>query len=328
MSPSITVLTTVLNCENYITQSIESISNQNFRDFEYIIINDGSIDKTSEIIHKLSYKDKRLIPIDNEKNLGRVKSLNIALSRARGKYIALQDADDISLPDRLEKQFTFLENNPDYVLVGSNIIIMDEYENFISKPIRPINDLEAKFSLLFRCTFANPSIMYRKSILDENKLQYEENFIHAEDFRIISLISQYGKVYNLKDPLIKYRKHGYNNSVLNYDILNSGSVIIVKENLSKLGLNIEEDQVFRIRNLISSRGINKQYVYEDVKFIFNAVKAFQSKYKSERNSEILNTLLRISKWLGKKNLVTKPHYLSLYLSILSYYLKESYFTTR
>lgn len=325
-NPGVSVITTVLNCENFISQSIESITSQTFTDFEYIIVNDGSTDKTSEIIHEHSSKDRRLVAIDNATNLGRVKSLNIALERAKGKYIALQDADDISLPLRLERQFEFMEKNPDYVLVGANIVIMDEYENFISKPIRPENNLDAKFSLLFKCTFANPSIMYRKKIIDENNLKYEDNFIHAEDFRIISLISRYGKVYNLMEPLIKYRKHGSNNSILNFDILNSGSVVIVKDNLAKLGLHIEREQIYRIRDLVASRGISKKYIYEDVKFIFKTAKSFQSRYRAERNEEILYTLIRISKWLGKKNVLMKPKYLLLYLSIMAYYLKESFYS--
>ena len=186
MNPKISVITTVFNCESYIEQSVRSILDQTFHDFEYIIINDGSTDRTSEILNRLSSLDKRIKLTDRKKNTGRVKSLNEALDKATGEFIAIQDADDVSFSERLEKQVTFLKMNKDYVLVGANIIVIDEFENFISNPRRPLNDSEAKFSLLFRCTFANPSLMFRKQIIIDNNIKYEDHFIHAEDFRIIS----------------------------------------------------------------------------------------------------------------------------------------------
>ncbi|MEO6696359.1 MAG: glycosyltransferase [Ignavibacteria bacterium] len=324
MTPRISVITTVYNSESYIIQSVESILDQTFKDFEYIIVDDGSTDKTSALLQKLVSRDSRIILIANHTNLGRVNSLNTALGRSRGEFIALQDADDISLPDRFEKQCLFLANNPDHVLVGSNIIVMDEFENFISKPKRPTDDMGAKFSLLFRCTFANPSIMYRKNVIVENKIRYEENFIHAEDFRIITIISRFGKVHNLSSPLVKYRKHPSNNSVVNFDVLNSGSIVIVRENLAQLGVYVEADQVHRIRNLISSRGINKKFLYEDIKVIFRVIKKFHKKNNLVKNNEIQKTLKRMLKWLGKKNIL-KPKYMRLYLSILYFYNKEIFF---
>ncbi|MEP7146484.1 MAG: glycosyltransferase family A protein [bacterium] len=322
MSPKITVITTVYNCENYISRSIESITKQTFEDFEFIIINDGSDDNTSKLIQKFSQKDKRLITSDNNANLGRVKSLNIALEKAKGKYIAIQDADDISLPERLKKQYTFLQENPDYVLVGSDITEIDEKGAEMSKPLRPEKNLEAKFSLLFRCTFANPSIMFRKDVIDDFNIHYEEDFLHSEDFRIISLISLHGKVHNLKDKLINYRKHENNNSKVNSKILNEGSTLIVKENLSKLGFTVTEEQAGRLRKLMSSRGLNITFLYEDVKLLFAITKEFQKKNYSAGNREVIRLLRRMSVWLGRKNIISKREYMSLYISILTYYSKE------
>jgi glycosyltransferase involved in cell wall biosynthesis len=323
MVPKISVITTVFNCERFIRQSLESILNQTFRDFEYIVVNDGSTDNTLQKIREIASADDRIILIDNKTNIGRVKSLNTALENVKSSYIAIQDADDISLPERLEKQYNFLENNKDYVLAGANIIVMDEFENFISKPERPIENDEAKFSLLFRCTFANPSIMFRKKVIDENNIKYEDNFIHAEDFRIITLISRHGKVYNLKEPLVKYRKHSFNNSMVNFDILNSGSIIIVKENLAGLGIDAGGEQIYRIRNLISSRGINKNFLYEDLKLLLKAIKAYREKCSTVKNREILLTLRRMLNWIGRKNVTTKLKYQKLYLVVFSYYLKET-----
>ncbi|HMS66220.1 MAG TPA: glycosyltransferase family 2 protein [Ignavibacteria bacterium] len=275
-SPKVSVITTVYNCEKYIARSVESILNQTYRDFEFIIVNDGSIDNTSLIVRELSLADNRIVFIDNKENKGRVPSLNKALEIAKGKYLAIQDADDYSMPERLEKQITFLENNNDYVLVGSNIIVMDENEKFISQPMRPINSPEAKFNLLFRCTFANPSIVFRKEIVDKYGLKYEDNFIHAEDYRIISKISNYGKVYNLEEMLVKYRKHSFNNSMVYSDIVSNGSTLIAKENVSGLGIEISEEQALRIRKLLSSKGTDLKYIYNDVKLLLKIMKEWQS----------------------------------------------------
>ncbi|MEO8664322.1 MAG: glycosyltransferase [Ignavibacteria bacterium] len=321
MKPKISVITTVYNCENYIKQSIESISNQSFVDFEYIIVDDGSTDGTLTAVQKLTVSDKRIILIRNKTNSGRVNSLNSALEIAQGEFIAMQDADDISLNDRLEKEFLFLKNNPGYVLVGSNIIVMDQNENFISKPDRPHIDLEAKFGLLFMCTFANPSIMYRKKIIDENNIKYEQNFNHVEDFRMITMISQYGKVFNLENTLVKYRKHGDNDSSKYFDIVNSRSIQVVKENLERLGINTNCEQVQRIRNLFSCRGVDKQFLHDDLETILYAVKEFKRQNNFEKNREIKKTLKRMIKWHGKRN-IFKPSYIKLFFSILTSYNKE------
>ncbi|MBK8983924.1 MAG: glycosyltransferase [Ignavibacteria bacterium] len=325
INPEISVITTVLNCEKYIRESIESILLQTFSAFEYIIVDDGSDDGTTEIIKEFASADSRIVPVYLVKNIGRVSSLNKALDISKGKYIAIQDADDISLQERLFIQYNFLETNPEYLLTGSNIHIINETGEIISNPIRPENDNELKFSLLFKCTFANPSIMYRRTVITDYNLRYEEEFNHAEDFRLITIINSLGKVHNIKETLILHRRHGENNSIVNFDKLNSGSTSIVKENFFQLGIEISEERALRIRKLFSSKGIDKENVLEDIRFLFLAIKEFQSRYRTVKNREVIRTLKRMLKWLGKKNLLLKPDYLALYNSILTYYLKETFF---
>src|SRR3989344_8977423 len=117
-TPPITVLLSVYNDSRFLKSAIESILNQTFSDFEFLVINDASTDNTAEIIN--SFSDPRLKTITNSHNLGLTKSLNIGLKEAQGKYIARLDADDISLPDRLKIQHDFMESHPDIALSGTD----------------------------------------------------------------------------------------------------------------------------------------------------------------------------------------------------------------
>ena len=119
--PVISVILPVYNAERFLREAIDSVLKQTFVDFEFIILNDGSTDKTEDII--LSYKDPRIRYVKNEKNLKLIKTLNKGVDMARGKYIARMDADDISLPERFEKEVAYLEAHPDVAVVSCYHII-------------------------------------------------------------------------------------------------------------------------------------------------------------------------------------------------------------
>ncbi|MCP8319033.1 MAG: glycosyltransferase, partial [Candidatus Methylarchaceae archaeon HK01B] len=128
-SPKITILMSVYNGEKYLREAIDSILNQTFKDFEFLIINDGSTDRTVEILR--SYHDSRIKIITNEKNMGLTKSLNKGLKIARSEYVARMDADDISYPRRLEVQYEYMKKNPDVGIVGSWNDVIDDKGNTI-----------------------------------------------------------------------------------------------------------------------------------------------------------------------------------------------------
>jgi glycosyltransferase involved in cell wall biosynthesis len=323
MKPEISVITTVYNCEKYISESVNSITEQTFGNFEYIIVNDGSTDKTLVVLEKLAEKDKRIKIIKNDKNLGRVKSLNLALERAVGKFIAIQDADDISLTDRFEIQISFFGKNPDYVLLGSDISVIDHSGKLISKPERPETDAEIKFCLLFKCTLANPSIMFRKEISDKYNIRYEPDFSFAEDFRIFTHIIRYGKVHNLRNKLILYRDHSVNSSNRNIKIISHDSAKVVSDNFKELGMELNIEDAVRIRRLISSKELSENHLYKDMKLLFTVIKTFQERNGNIRNAEVLKMLKRMLKWPGKKNLLIKPQFTRLQISILNYYYKQA-----
>jgi glycosyltransferase involved in cell wall biosynthesis len=193
----------VFNAEKYIEESIQSVLNQTYNNFEFIIINDGSKDNSLKIIKKFLSKDDRIILIDRE-NKGLVASLNEGILKSNGNFIARMDADDVCLPNRFEEQLNFMNNNSDVGVCGSWIELFgDDFKTKIWK--LPCNDERLKAELLFSSCFAHPSVMIRKNVLLDNDILYDESYIHAEDFELWIRLSDITYFANINKVLLKYR---------------------------------------------------------------------------------------------------------------------------
>jgi radical SAM superfamily enzyme YgiQ (UPF0313 family) len=213
-SPKVSVIMSVYNGERFLRESIDSILNQTFRDFEFIIINDGSTDRTGEILD--SYSDER-IKIFNQSNQGLTKSLNKALRLARGEYIARQDADDISEPNRLEVQVAYLESHPDIGLVGSFAKVINEQGDFTGNELIVPDFSEEIFELLpSRNCLLHGSVMFKRDIIDLVG-NYNENFPYAQDYEFWIRISQKFKVANIPKYLYRFRIH--HNQIANVHVI-------------------------------------------------------------------------------------------------------------
>ena len=197
--PRISVLMPVYNCELYIKEAIESILNQTFSNFELIIIDDCSTDSTLAIIK--SYTDPRICLIEKKQNTGYTNSLNTAILVAKGKYIARMDGDDISLPERFQKQYDFLEQNPETVICGTAIKIIDSLE--VQR--HPSDHHNLKVKLCFSSVFHHPTVMIKGSVLKKNF--YNKEFEPAEDYELWTRLAFLGKMSNLDDVLLHYRIH-------------------------------------------------------------------------------------------------------------------------
>lgn len=197
--PVISVLMPAYNSEKYIAESIESILNQTFKDFEFIIINDGSTDNTANIVRKYAAMDTRIKFIDNKKNQGVAKIRNELLNAANGKYLAYQDSDDISLPHRLKIQVEFLDSHPDISIVGAALECFPTYEKM---------DWARNPRLLdfyFGNSVPNPVAMLRKQDIDKYGLKYNESYQTCEDYDFWVRCARFLKIHNLPNVLLKYR---------------------------------------------------------------------------------------------------------------------------
>jgi len=190
--------------EDWLKESIESVLNQSFSDFEFIIINDNPSRYLNEqIITHYKKIDSRIVYLKNSQNIGLTKSLNFGLSCAKGNYIARFDADDICYPTRFEKQVDFLDKHQDIIAVGSWF----EYFGKINKKnteYRCTPDEIQNFLMIYT-PIAHPTVMIRKSELDKYQLKYNEDFRYAQDYDFFYQLSKVGKMANLPEVLLKYR---------------------------------------------------------------------------------------------------------------------------
>lgn len=202
--PLVTILMPVHNGEKYLREATDSILCQTFNDFVFLIIDDGSTDNSANIIK--SYKDKRIVFLMNEKNIGISKTLNLGIDNSDTKYIARMDQDDISFPNRIAEQVNFMETNPNIGVCGTWMLAFNAKNQSILKK-RPIKNNAIKVAFLFHNPIAHPTAMIRKNILDENNLRYDPLYDGLEDYDLWERISADAKMENIPKALLRYRLH-------------------------------------------------------------------------------------------------------------------------
>jgi len=201
--PKISVIMPAYNAEQYIGEAMDSILGQTFGDFEFIILNDCSTDRTEEII--LSYDDPRIVYLKNENNLGVAATLNRGLEMARGEYIARMDADDISLPQRFEKQIAYLDAHPEVAVLGTNIEIFNE-NGTISEGWFTTDPAQMRVDMFFACGLAHPSVMMRTAAIRDLG-GYDPAYNGLEDYELWCRVLERHEITTLPELLLRYRKH-------------------------------------------------------------------------------------------------------------------------
>jgi len=223
----------VYNGEQYLCEAINSILNQIFTDYEFIIIDDGSTDGTLKILKEYAKQDKRIRLIRNMCNIGLTCSLNKGLSLARGTYIARQDSDDISLPDRLALQVRFLENHPEIGVVGTWVAFIDKEGRQTGIWRTLSNSALIKWSLLFGNCLAHSSVMMRRSLLEESEV-YSPEIIYAQDYKLWIKLSRKTQLTNLSKILYLRRTHEGMIGVRHYEQQQRTTRMLMQQNIENL----------------------------------------------------------------------------------------------
>jgi glycosyltransferase involved in cell wall biosynthesis len=290
MSPKITVLMPVYNGAKYLPEAINSILSQTFSDFEFLIINDGSIDNSANIIK--SFRDKRINFINNPSNSGLVVVLNQGLLMAQGRYIARMDADDISLPDRFKIQFELMEKKPEVGVCGTWVKnIYDDSKKITAKYYVKHNDITA--NLLFGASFAHPTIMFRKELVAQGQLKYDENYKHSEDYELWTRLANKTKFANIPRVLLLYRKHQTSICSEQSDIQKDQALVLQLRLLRELDIE-PTDMETRIHQAICQFKINSFSLSEHHYWLLKIGNA-NDKKKVYNNSSLKKILAE--KWL-------------------------------
>jgi glycosyltransferase involved in cell wall biosynthesis len=227
IAPDISVIMPVYNVEKYVGEAIESVLKQTFANFELIIVNDGSTDNTADVAR--SYTDDRIIFLDNKDNKKKPTRLNDGISIAKGKYIAIMDGDDKSTPDRLQKQYDYMESHPEILACGCQIQRFDGRNEKVSWPTISEN---IYLGLLFGCCFNFPLI--RKSEYDKHSLSFDPVFL-AEDYLMWIKLANIGEIVALPEVLYLYRTH--NNQMSSTNLHNINMHVRLEKNLHINNLN-------------------------------------------------------------------------------------------
>lgn len=200
--PKVTVVLPVYNGERYLREAIDSVLAQTYRDFELWVVNDGSTDSTADIVD--SYLDPRVRRIDNPHNMGLVATLNRTFAMVESPFIARMDDDDLWHEKKLELQIALLESRPDIGVCGTSI---HKFGDINSTFVFPEESDALKVGLLFYCMMSHPSVVYRRNMLEETGLTYQQDYFPTEDYKMWIDVLKHSKIYNLQQPLVEYRQH-------------------------------------------------------------------------------------------------------------------------
>lgn len=209
--PKVSVLLSNYNGEKFVAEAIESILKQTYRDFELIVIDDGSKDGSVAIIQQLVAKDPRIVFIQNEENLSLPVALNIGLQRARGEYVVRMDSDDVASPQRIETLVAFMENpqHENIAVCGSYCELIDESGKVIGIKKFPRQDKDIRSALWYRNPIQHSTAIIRKRCLDDLG-GYNVTFPQSQDYELWFRIGQKYQLHNLEEVLMRYRVHGEN----------------------------------------------------------------------------------------------------------------------
>lgn len=246
----------------YLRKAIDSVLNQTFTDFEFIIVNDGSTDESKDVLYEYAKKDSRVVIIENEQNLGLPCSLNKGIEAAKGEYIIRMDTDDICYPDRFEKQVLYMDDNSDLIVSGAWADIFSYDENIIIdtwKPVMCSTQDEYHIRLLFcgEPLIIHPSAILRRESIYKFNLRYpiEEKYKYAEDYKMWMDCSKFGNIGILNDVVIKYRNAVSEDriTIRHKKEMRKCSQVIQAQELKKLSIELTDEMFDYHFRLLSGR---------------------------------------------------------------------------
>lgn len=256
---TISVIMSAWNSEAYLSQAIESILAQSYSDFEFIIVDDGSTDRTAALLMAYQARDSRISAFSHT-HQGRVSALNFACQRARGTYLVNLDADDVALPGRIEEQLAFMEENPDTVLLGTASRLIWADGRVISERKPPLDDVSIRQELTERASICHTSVIMRKDAFVSIG-GYRAPFKYGQDYDLFLRIAECGKLANLEKVLVLHRIHGNQVTALSFEqMILSGIAVQVA---ARLRSQNKRDKILLEREDAISRAALREFGVTD-----------------------------------------------------------------
>lgn len=311
----------------YLSSAVNSILNQSFNDFEFIIIDDASTDNSLEYLRRIN--DRRVVLLENDVNLGLTKSLNKAIAVSKGKYIVRMDSDDISLPNRIEKQVQFMENHPNVIVAGTWVQYFGSSE-ILYKPIISTTE-EYRVRLLFgnSPTIVHPSAILNKEMMLSAGIQYDERYRNSQDYKMWVECSKYGDCVIIPEVLLKYRVHEKQISSGGRKKQDYFMRQIVKEQLNVLRISLDEDDlIMHIQSFETSRLDDriiewyKKLMAHNLKVAFFSQKALERLLINKLENNFLDNLGNFDHYLKILSLMDGREKIRFNLRILRQYTKN------
>jgi len=241
--PLVSVIMPVYNAEDFLVEAIESILGQTYPNFELLIVDDASTDNSWQIIQKFAQEKPKIVKafhLNKNTNAAGNGAVNKVLPHAKGQYLARMDADDVALPQRLEKQVEFLEKNPGVILVGTQALVINGEGKIIGKKTYPLTNKEIYKKYAVVHPIIHPTCMIRRSALPNKNKLYRVRFGVNDDYYTFFGLQKYGQFANLPEFLLKYRVHNKNSSFQNlrekYAVISKIRKTAVKEFGYKISL--------------------------------------------------------------------------------------------
>lgn len=291
----VSVVIPVYNSERFLSEAIESVTNQTLQNIEIICVYDKSSDNSLEILQNYSKKDCRVKIIENDEKKGIGYALNLGLDAAKGKYVARMDADDIAVLSRLQEQVDFMEKNPEVGVCGSFIKKFGDTNRTVCCPV---SHEEIKVNMIFNCCIMHPTVMFRKEFLDSYNLRYNEKYKVCEDYDMWVRCIEYFKFHNLPKPLLNYREHCENISKTQNKTINPLALELTKRQLDEY--LIQSFSLDDINILFDLENTDFKKLYELYILMLNSVKT-EKLNKSIFKKYLAKTIVKKLKKCFKKD---------------------------
>ncbi|WP_181459120.1 glycosyltransferase family 2 protein [Herbaspirillum rubrisubalbicans] len=249
-APAISVVIPTYNAARYVEQAVASVLAQDFKDFEVLLIDDGSTDDTASVVARFA-SDPRVRLLRNERNMGLIATLHRAYAQCRAPLIARMDSDDICAPDRFGQQVAFLRGHPEIDIVGGAIRF---FGNVVPNVFTfPTSHADIHPAMLFYCPLAHPALMFRRELLDRGLIRYDDAFRHAEDYHLWSRLLLQVKAANLSQVVLDYRLHAQQVSSDSSDKQYAASLRVRRQMLEECGIEPSADEIALHESVILER---------------------------------------------------------------------------